>query len=128
MSLVRRNAWTVFVVLSVLLLLIGLSGPEGPMGALTPIGAFVSGDNSETGLALKFRGSVVLGMALFGIAIAVFGLRRQQAWAWWISWYWPVFFALHTVAFGTLVPDLPIAIVASLTLLASRPIISAATS
>ncbi len=127
MSLIQRNAWTVFVFLSVLLLLIGLSGPEGPMGADTPVGAFVSGDNSETGLALKFRGTVVLGMALFGIAIAVFGLRRQHAWAWWISWYWPAFFVLHTVAFGTAVPDVPIAVVAALALLASRRIISAAT-
>lgn len=127
MSLIRRNAWTVFVLLSVLLLLIGLSGPEGPVGSDTPVGAFLSGDNSETGLALKFRGTVVLGMALFGIAIAVFGLRRQHAWAWWFSWYWPVFFALHTVAFGTVVPDLPLAIVAALTLLASRPV-SVATS
>ncbi len=127
MSLIRRNAWIVFVLLSVLLLLIGLSGPEGPTGAGTPVDAFLSGDNSETGLALKFRGTVVLGMALFGIAIAVFGLRRQHAWAWWFSWYWPVFFALHTVAFGTVVPDLPLAIVAALTLLASRPV-SGATS
>ena len=127
MSLIQRNAWTVFVVLSVLLLLIGLSGPEGPMGADTPLGAFASSDNSETGLALKFRGTVVLGMALFGIAIAVFGLRRQQAWAWWFPWYWPVFFVLHTVAFGTVVPDLPLAIVAAITLLASRPV-SGATS
>ncbi len=127
MSLIQRNAWTVFVVLSVLLLLIGLSGPEGPIGADTPLGAFTSGDNSETGLALKFRGTVVLGMAIFGIAIAVFGLRRQQAWAWWFSWYWPVFFVLHTVAFGTVVPDLPIAIVAALALVASRRSTSAAT-
>ena len=127
MSLIRRSGWTVFVLLSVLLLLIGVSGPEGPTGANTPLGAFVSGDNSEAGLALKFRGTVVLGMALFGIAIAVFGLRRQHAWAWWFSWYWPVFFALHTVAFGTVVPDLPLAVVAALTLLASRPV-SGATS
>jgi hypothetical protein len=127
-SLIQRNAWTVFVLLSVLLLLIGLSGPEGPTGAGTPAGAFASGDNSETSLALKFRGTVVLGMALFGIAIAVFGLRRQQAWAWWFSWYWPMFFVLHTVAFGTVVPDLPLAIIAALTLLASGRIISGGTS
>jgi hypothetical protein len=126
MSFMRRKAWIVFVVLSVLLLLIGLSGPEGPTAAGTPAGAFASGDNSEIGLALKFRGTVVLGMALFGIAIAVFGLRRQQPWAWWISWYWPAFFLLHTLAFGTVVPDLPLAIIAALALLASFQMISEA--
>jgi hypothetical protein len=80
-SLIRRSGWTVFVLVSVLLLLIGVSGPEGPTGANTPLGAFVSGDNSEAGLALKFRGTV----------------------------------------------DLPLAVVAALTLLASRPV-SGATS
>jgi hypothetical protein len=43
---------------------------------------------------LRASGATGLAAALFSLAIAVFGLRRGQRWAWLTMWTWPVFLVL----------------------------------
>lgn len=61
------------------------------------------------------------GMAVFGWAITLTALRRGERWAWLVMWYYPVFFVLHVLALGTVVPDLPLAVLSALALLALAP-------
>lgn len=61
------------------------------------------------------------GMALFGWAITLTALRRGERCAWSVMWYYPVFFVLHVVSLGTVVPDLPLAVLSALALLALAP-------
>jgi hypothetical protein len=36
-----------------------------------------------------------IGMGLFGLAITVTAYRRRERWAWFILWYYPVFWIAH---------------------------------
>jgi hypothetical protein len=119
MRLAERYAWVVFVLLALVLLLIGLSGSQGPMGPGSPVGAFGIANPTELDLDIRFRGTVVLGMVIFSLAITAFPFRSGQRWAWFALWYWPLFFLLHVAAFGTWLPDLPFAILAAGSLLLS---------
>lgn len=60
-------------------------------------------------------------MAIFGGAISLIPFRRDEKWAWWILWYFPVFFVVHVIVLGTLLPDLFLAILSVLALLLSAP-------
>jgi hypothetical protein len=119
MRFVERYAWVVFVLLALVLLLIGLSGPQGPVGPGSPIHAFGISDPSVLDIDLRFRGTLVLGMVLFSLAVTLFAFRKGERWAWFALWYWPLFFLLHVAAFGTWLPDLPIAVLAAGSLLLS---------
>lgn len=61
------------------------------------------------------------GMAVFGWVITLTALRRGERWAWLVMWYYPVFFVLHVVLLGTVVPDLPLGVLSALALLALAP-------
>jgi len=61
------------------------------------------------------------GMAILGIAIILTGFRRRQWWAWLALWYYPVFFIIHVVALGTVIPDAAFAALAAAALLLARP-------
>ncbi len=65
------------------------------------------------------------GMAVFGIAITMTGFRRGQWWAWLALWYYPVFFVIHSFAFGTIIPDGIFAVLTTAALLLARPTRSA---
>jgi hypothetical protein len=119
MRFVERYAWAVFVLLAVVLLLIGLSGPQGPVGPGSPIHAFGISNPTLLDIEIRFRGTVVLGMVIFSLAITLFSFRRGERWAWFALWYWPLFFLLHVAAFGTWLPDVPFAILAAGSLLLS---------
>ena len=121
MRFIGKYAWVVFVILPLLLLVIGLSGPQGPAGPGTPIAAFGVAHPSDVDLELRFRGTVVVGMVVFSLATALFGLRMGARWSWFTSWTWPVFFVLHAAAFDSWVPDLPLAILAAVALGVSAP-------
>ena len=119
MRFVEKYSWLVFVLLALVLLVVGLSGPQGPVGPGTPLNAFGIADPSDVDIELRFRGTVVLGMVIFSLAITLFPFRKGERWAWFASWYWPLFFSLHVAAFGTWIPDLPLALLAAGTLLLS---------
>ena len=74
---------------------------------------------TELDLDIRFRGTVVLGMVIFSLAITLFAFRTGARWAWYALWYWPLFFLLHVAAFGTWLPDLPFAVLAAGSLLLS---------
>lgn len=57
------------------------------------------------------------GMALFGLAITLVPFRKKETWAWWVLWYWPIFLMVHVIALGTVLPDLPLAVLAVVALL-----------
>lgn len=101
----ERHAWIVFLIVSLLALFIGISGENGPVGADSPFGAMAARDASPAGLELQLRGTFALGMGVFGIFIAAVPFRRFEKWAWFAALAWPVFFALHILAFGTWIPD-----------------------
>lgn len=68
-----RYAWTVFVALGVLLILLGV------------------GDLFRPGTSLNHENSLnELLIGLFGVAIAVYGLRRGERWAWYAMLLWPL--------------------------------------
>jgi len=56
-------------------------------------------------------------MLVFGLAIILTGFRWGERWAWYALWYYPIFFALHIVAFGTFVIDGVLALICVLSLL-----------
>lgn len=100
-----RFAWIVFVLTSSLVILFGISGEDGPVGPGSMIGELVDpvgGDGSEQAI---LQGTFALGMGALGLAVAIQGYRRFNAWAWWVSLVWPVFFTIHILAFDTLLPD-----------------------
>lgn len=100
-----RYAWVPLFLFSIIMLVIGLGGFVGPVKEGSVVSAFLTDDVTDQVLALRLRGSFVLGMVVFGIAIILVPLRRGERWAWYVLWYYPVFFTLHVIAFGTLIPD-----------------------
>lgn len=61
------------------------------------------------------------GMGVFGLAITLTAFGRGERWAWLVLWYYPVFFVLHVASLGTVVPDLPFAVLSVMALLALAP-------
>lgn len=47
-------------------------------------------------------GVASIGMGLFGLLITTNAYRSRQRWAWFVSWYYPIFWTLHLV--GNLPP------------------------
>ena len=69
----ERYAWTVFAALGAFLILLGVADLFGN-------GASLNRENSLNELLI----------GLFGVAIAVYGLRRGERWAWYAMLFWPV--------------------------------------
>lgn len=111
-----RAGIAIFVFLPLLLLVIGMSGSEGPAGSDAPVPAMFQSDPSALDQERALRGSAVLGMVIFGLGAALGGLRARQRWAWLCLCFWPVFFVLHVIAFDTVVPDVPFAVLALIAL------------
>ena len=44
---------------------------------------------------LRAIGVASIGMGLFGLMITVFAYRRGERWAWYILWYYPIFWSAH---------------------------------
>lgn len=47
-------------------------------------------------------GVASIGMGLFGLLITARAYRRRERWAWFVSWYYPIFWTAHL--FGDLPP------------------------
>jgi hypothetical protein len=102
-----------------LLLVIGMSGEEGPIGEGSVLHAFLTSDVTDQVMELRFRGSILLGMVIFGIGIIFNSYSKGERWAWVVMWFWPVFFALHIYSFKTWIPDLPLLLLTSFALVVS---------
>jgi hypothetical protein len=46
---------------------------------------------------LRAFGISTAGMGFFGTAITLRSFRRKEGWAWFILWYYPIFWTLHLV-------------------------------
>jgi hypothetical protein len=60
--------------------------------------ALVSGDQPY----LRSIGVASIGMGLFGLSVTLTAYRRRERWAWFMLWYYPLFWAAHL--FGGLPP------------------------
>jgi hypothetical protein len=101
----RSRAWILFAIIQLLILLVVSSGPDGPVGEGSVLQAFTAAETTDADLDSQLLGTVVWGMTIFGLAITLIPFRRGERWAWYVLWYYPVFFVIHIFAFGTLVPD-----------------------
>ncbi|WP_316572099.1 hypothetical protein [Neobacillus sp. YIM B06451] len=106
MKFLQSKAWILLLLIQLLMLIISLSGENGPVGEGSVLHAYLSNDQSETGIELKLRGSLVLGMSLFGFAILLNAFRKGLRWSWYVCWVYPLFFVLHIIGFGTFMPDI----------------------
>jgi preprotein translocase subunit SecG len=113
----EKYAWVLLFVIQILILLVLASGPEGPAAPGSALHAFFSDNVTESTLELRLRGTAVAGMAIFGLAIILKSYRKGEKWAWYVLWYYPVFFAIHIVAFGTFLPDIIFLVISLLGLL-----------
>jgi hypothetical protein len=118
-NVVERNDWKVWAFLSVLLLLFAVEqvrmGGSAFDGEEANRFAAITGTTwddlsaDEPGVAqlidsdLRAAGVTAVAGAVFSFAIAVFGLRRRQRWAWLTMWTWPLFFVLTWII--TLAPS-----------------------
>lgn len=101
----RSRAWILFAIVQLLILLVVTSGPDGPVGEGSVLQAFTAAETTDADLDRRLLGTVLWGMTIFGLAITLIPFRRGERWAWYVLWYYPVFFVIHILAFGTLVPD-----------------------
>ncbi len=46
-------------------------------------------------LFLRAIGVASVGMGIFGVMITVIPYRRRERWAWWVLWYYPIFWSAH---------------------------------
>jgi uncharacterized membrane protein HdeD (DUF308 family) len=80
-SILFRLAWISLVITGVAILVFGLIATVWP--------------GSSHSLFVRAIGVASLGMGLFGTMITVIPYRRRERWAWFILWYYPVFWAAH---------------------------------
>ena len=115
-------AWIPLALITLLTLLIVGSGEQGPVAEGSVLHAitappFFTDEAPYRIIQLRLQGSVLLGMVVFGLAIILTGFRWGERWAWYALWYYPVFFVLHIIAFGTFVIDGILALICVLSLL-----------
>lgn len=113
-----RYAWIPLVLINLLIFVIVGSGEEGPFGEGSLLHAFLATNPTETMIEARLRGTLLLGMIMFGLAVILVPFRRGERWAWYVLWYYPLFFILHIVAFGTFIPDAILAVICTACLLA----------
>ena len=82
----RRNipfkiAWILLTIIGVAILVFGL------IITILP--------DSSNPTFFRAIGVASIGMGLFGVMITVFAYRRVERWAWFILWYYPIFWSAH---------------------------------
>jgi hypothetical protein len=105
-NFLQSKAWILLLLIQVLMLIISISGENGPVGEGSVLQAYLSNDQTAVGIELKLRGSLVIGMSLFGFAILTNAFRKGLRWSWYVSWVYPLYFILHIIGFGTFMPDI----------------------
>ena len=118
-----KYAWIPLFLVTLVILLIVSGGEQGPVAEGSILHAFTSpplftDEAPESILELRLLGTILLGMVVFGLAVILKPFRRGERWAWYVLWYYPVFFVLHIIAFGTFIIDGVFALICVLSLLA----------
>jgi hypothetical protein len=80
-SALFKTAWISLAIIGVAILLFGL------VSALMP----ASGGPQY----LRAIGVASIGMGLFGVLITTIAYRRRERWAWFVLWYYPLFWTWH---------------------------------
>jgi len=83
-----KLAWIALTIIGVAILLFGV------IVILWP--------GAQDALYLRTIGVASIGMGLFGTLISVIPYRRRQRWAWFVLWYYPLFWLAHLL--GNLPP------------------------
>jgi hypothetical protein len=83
-----RIAWVSLAIIGIAILIFGIVIVVLP----------TSSDTSY----LRAVGVALVGMGIFGTVITTTAFRRRERWAWFVLWYYPVFWAAHLA--GTLPP------------------------
>jgi len=115
-------AWIPLALITLLILLIAGSGEQGPVAegsflhAMTTPPLFTD-EAPDSIIQLRLQGTLLLGMVVFGLAIILTSFRWGERWAWYALWYYPIFFVLHVIAFGTFIIDGILALICALSLL-----------
>jgi uncharacterized membrane protein HdeD (DUF308 family) len=115
---VERKGWVLMALMSLLIFVFGLQAFFAQDPANTPI----SGSGCCNGERLstvspwvydyaneltQYLGTYMIGTGLFALTVAVTGLRRHQRWAWAVSCYIPMLFAIHGFVLGSFPFDIP---------------------
>lgn len=61
-------------------------------GIITVLPSVVGDD-----LLIRANGLASIGFGLFGGLIALIPFSRREVWAWWVLWFYPVFWTVHLV-------------------------------
>lgn len=83
-----KTTWIALAIIGVAIIIFGLIVTVMP--------------GSSNSLFLRAIGVASIGMGLFGVMITMIPYRRRERWAWFILWYYPVFWSAHL--FGGLPP------------------------
>jgi uncharacterized membrane protein len=115
-------AWIPLVLVTLVILLIVSGGEEGPVAEGSVLHAFTTpplftDEAPDSIIELRLQGTLLLGMVVFGLAVILRGSRRGERWAWYVLWYYPIFFVLHVIAFGTFIIDGVFFLICALSLL-----------
>ncbi len=76
-----KIAWVSLAITGVAILVFGLIATAWP--------------GSRDPSSLRAIGAASIGMGLFGVAITAIAYRRRERWAWFILWYYPIFWIAH---------------------------------
>ncbi len=117
-----RYAWIPLCLVTLVILLFVSGGEEGPVAQGSVLHAFASPPHFTGGapdgiLELRLRGTLLLMVVVLGLAVILGPFRRGERWAWYALWCYPMFFAIHIIAFGTFVIDGIFALICALSLL-----------
>lgn len=117
-----KYAWIPLFLATLVILLIVSGGEQGPVAEGSVLHAFTSpplftDEAPDRILELRLLGTILLGMVIFSLAIILKPFRRGETWAWYVLWYYPIFFVLHIIAFGTFIIDGVFALICVLSLL-----------
>ena len=109
----ERNAWIVFLVLSILFGLIGVGHLIEGGSNLSEIAEGMTGETWEelraanpthanlVDLIHRSSGADFIAVALLSMAVCLTGFRRGERWAWYAMWVWPLRATLGLVLFFT---------------------------
>ena len=82
-SVLFKIAWVSLALIGVAILVFGLIATVVPTSSAPPY--------------LRAIGVAAIGMGLFGLLITTNAYRRRERWAWFVLWYYPVFWTAHLV-------------------------------
>ena len=113
MRLLERHDWKVWVFLSVIIALFGVGDIQ--IGGETYAGGEAVAFSGITGMTwdqlkssdpaaarlidsqVRSGGALLLFVGLLSLAVAIYGLRRGERWAWLTMWLWPAWLVLLLV-------------------------------